>query len=155
MRERAWQWANKTRRCGEIQSRRRIARALVFDVFTTKGPDKVRSGEGRGAGAGAGPWRESNLCPMRVRCRAARGSARDALSGYLAYVIGAIFRAPGPCSEDLLPYLRFARPLSPSNKVNQPVSRYYPRATVRKRGGRRGSSGGGDGGGGGGILSRV
>jgi len=52
MRERAWQWANKTRRCGEIQSRRRIARALVFDVFTTKGPDKVRSGEGRGRARG-------------------------------------------------------------------------------------------------------
>lgn len=30
-------------------------------------------------------------------------------------------------SEDLLPYLRFARPLSPGNKVNQPVFRYYPR----------------------------
>jgi len=29
-------------------------------------------------------------------------------------------------SKDLLPYLRFARPLSPGNKVNQPVFRYYP-----------------------------
>lgn len=37
-------------------------------------------------------------------------------------------------SEDLLPYLRFARPLSPGNKVNQPVFRYYPRVhSLRKK----------------------
>lgn len=38
-------------------------------------------------------------------------------------------------SEDLLPYLRFARPLSPGNKVNQPVFRYYPRvhSPLRKK----------------------
>jgi hypothetical protein len=66
MRERAWQWANKTRRCGEIQSRRRIARALVFDVFTTKGPDKVRSGEGRG-GPVEGEQFMPDACPMPRR----------------------------------------------------------------------------------------
>ena len=35
-------------------------------------------------------------------------------------------------SKDLLPYLRFARPLSPGNKVNQPVFRYYPRVYTRR-----------------------
>lgn len=37
---------------------------------------------------------------------------------------------PRPC-EDLLPYLRFAWPLSLGNKVNQPVFRYDPPRTTR------------------------
>jgi len=129
------------RRCGEIH-RRGIARALVFDVFTTKGPEKEEEEVveeevgGRAARDGRGrAWRESDLCPMRVRCRRRSWKRAGRLKRGPRLRHRAIFGAPGPSSEDLLPYLRFARPLSPSNKVNQPVFRYYPRATVRRRDG--------------------
>lgn len=51
-------------------------------------------------------------------------SCGRALRGFLAYVIRSLVY-PRPC-EDLLPYLRFAWPLSLGNKVNQPVFRYDP-----------------------------
>lgn len=58
-------------------------------------------------------------------------SCERALRGFLAYVIRSLVY-PRPC-EDLLPYLRFAWPLSLGNKVNQPVFRYDPPYTPHTR----------------------
>jgi len=105
------------------------ARSLIFDVLPPSSPawmDRAREG-----------------ATIYIRCvSAARRSAQNALrSAGLRHPIFGTPRVPEP-SEDLLPYLRFARPLSPGNKVNQPVFRYYVRACilggVKEKGARRG-----------------